>query len=121
MPKTHHSQSKKTAHHSIDTIEEQFWEYTIELPNGCIQWLAGIDDGYYGEFSIAPGEKVPAHCYAWEIDRGPIPEGFQIDHSCLNPGCVNVDHMHLVVMTETLEQGINRVHPWATPVLAPAS
>lgn len=112
---------KKHGHRFTDTLEEQFWDYTIELPNGCIQWLAGIDDGYYGQFCVGPGEKVYAHKYAWEIDRGPIPEGFQVDHTCLNPGCVNVEHMHLVMMNEALAQGADRTHPWENHFLEPAS
>jgi hypothetical protein len=103
---------KKSGSRLSGTPEEMFWEYTIELPNGCIQWMAGVDDGYYGEFRVAPGEKVHAHRYAWELDRGPIPEGFEIDHTCCNRGCVNVNHMQLVTTAEDLDGGTRREAPW---------
>jgi hypothetical protein len=37
-----------------------------------------------------------AHRWAWEQERGPIPEGLHVHHACENRTCVNVDHMELL-------------------------
>jgi hypothetical protein len=42
------------------------------------------------------GRQVRTHRFAWELLRGPIPEGLQIDHLCRNPPCCNPAHMEVV-------------------------
>ena len=36
----------------------------------------------------------------WERERGPIPEGLQLDHLCGVPSCVNLDHLEPVTGAE---------------------
>jgi hypothetical protein len=36
-----------------------------------------------------------AHRATWECERGPIPAGLQVLHSCDNPPCRNIDHLFL--------------------------
>lgn len=36
----------------------------------------------------------------WELLVGPLPEGITLDHLCLNPSCVNPDHLEPVTMAE---------------------
>jgi hypothetical protein len=111
MPRTRGAKDKKPRQRLPVTLEEKFWQYTIELPNGCIQWVAGIDASYYGEFYVAPDKIIYAHRYAWEADRGPIPDGLQVDHLCHNRGCVNVKHMQLIKMTENPKATENWGYP----------
>jgi hypothetical protein len=115
MPKTKGAKDKKPKSPLTGTLEEKFWEYTIELPNGCIQWIAGIDDSCYGEFNVAPGKIVCAHSYAWELDRGCIPEGLRVEHLCHNRGCVNVNHMQLASIAENLEPEVHFGDLWGLP------
>jgi hypothetical protein len=105
--------------HKKKDPEDRFWSKVVHLPNGCLQWTGAIDDNGYGEFGIPQGKIVYAHRYAWELDRGPIPKGLQIDHLCRNRGCVNVDHMELVTLAENLERGSHPGHPWEPPAPEP--
>ena len=47
----------------------------------------------------------PAHRVAYELMRGPIPDGLTLDHLCRNVGCVNPDHLEPVTMKENILRG----------------
>ena len=58
-----------------------------------------------------------AHRVAWEIYKGLIPEGFDIDHDdesvgCHTKSCVNVDHLNLT-MTNHRRLSTNSSGEWA--------
>lgn len=61
---------------------------------GCHYWMGSVCGGY-GRITLF-GEKVQAHRLAWELKKGPIPEGMVLDHLCKNQLCVNVDHLEVV-------------------------
>lgn len=75
-------------------------KYRVE-DSGCWTWLAASVPPYgYGVFwSGGPrgvGRQVYAHRWIYEQRSGPIPDGYQIDHLCRNPRCVNVEHLEAV-------------------------
>lgn len=117
MTRTKGAKDKKPRGYSKGSPEERFWRNVVDLPNGCLQWTAGIDDNGYGEFNIAPNNVVYAHIFAWQLDHGAIPEGFELDHLCRNRSCVNVNHMEIVTHFENLRRGSHRGHPWEPPML----
>lgn len=39
------------------------------------------------------GKVVMYHRYIWEQHHGPIPEGVEIDHTCNNRACCNINHL----------------------------
>lgn len=40
------------------------------------------------------------HRFVWETSNGDIPEGFEVDHTCRNRACQNVEHMQLLTVSE---------------------
>lgn len=72
-----------------------FWAKAAIIPGGCWNWIGWV--GANGR-----GAHRGAHAYraAWEFTNGPIPSGLDIDHLCLNPRCVNPDHLEPVTRAE---------------------
>ncbi len=101
-------------------IEERFWskvDHNVHEPDRCWPWLTDSRDSKgYGHFwltdSQGKGTMVKAHRLAYELEEGPIPEGFQVDHLCHDPKkckggitcphrrCCNPAHMKLVTNEE---------------------
>lgn len=47
---------------------------------------------------------VRAHRFAYELVKGPIPEGLTLDHLCNVPLCVNPDHLEPVTLSENIRR-----------------
>jgi HNH endonuclease len=80
------------------TLRERFGWYCHHEPNtGCILWSGSLDGSGHGQISIACRMEM-AHRVAWELEKGPIPEGLQVLHNCPygdTPACVNPEHLFL--------------------------
>lgn len=68
---------------------KSIWDF-IEVSNGCWLWTGKRNREGYGRH----GAKF-AHRLSYEIHKGPIPAGMQIDHLCFNPSCVRPDHLRV--------------------------
>lgn len=91
------------------TPEERFWRKVMPEPNtGCWFWMgAGLAGNGYGQFW--DGEKrVGAHRFSYELHKGPIPDGYGIDHSCNIGSCVNPDHLDAVTQAENMRRCFQR-------------
>jgi hypothetical protein len=51
------------------------------------------------------GERVRGHRFAYELIRGPILKGFQLDHICRNRACVNPFHLEEVTAKINILRG----------------
>lgn len=87
-------------------LEERFWRYALPEPNsGCWLWIGSIRPDGYGQFSVSAGRARVAHIVAWEMYRGPVPEGLELDHLCRVRSCVNPDHLEPVTHRTNLLRG----------------
>lgn len=50
--------------------------------------------------------RLVAHRVAYEIAKGPIPDGLCVDHLCRNHGCINPFHLEAVTWGENVLRGI---------------
>lgn len=73
---------------------ERFWS-KVDKSGDCWLWTAGCFDSGYGAFQVS-GKCVRAHKFSYELARGPVPVGRQLDHLCRNVRCVRPDHLEAV-------------------------
>jgi hypothetical protein len=72
----------------------------------CWMWLLKTNADGYGRVRV-DGVTRPAHCVYYEQAHGSIPPGYQVDHLCRQPGCVNPDHLEAVTPTENVRRQRN--------------
>lgn len=61
----------------------------------CWIWTGARQGSGYGRFWT--GVRIDgAHRFSWESVHGPVPSGFEVDHKCDNPPCVNPTHLQLL-------------------------
>jgi len=85
------------------SFKESFMAKIEEDPiRGCWNWIAGqVGRSGYGAF-----RKSRAHRVAYEMFRGPIPTGLEIDHLCRNRKCVNPWHLEAVTRLINVRRGL---------------
>ena len=76
----------------------------IPVPfSGCWIWTEGLASGY-GRYGA---RTSMAHRLAYELVKGPIPDGLHIDHLCRVPSCVNPDHLEAVTRSVNSKRGLS--------------
>lgn len=87
------------------TREERFWaRVEVGHPLGCWEWVGALTDKGYGVTKWG-GRHRPTHRVAYELLKGPIPDGLHIDHLCRVRHCVNPDHLEPVPLVENVLRG----------------
>jgi hypothetical protein len=74
----------------------------VDPLTGCWLWSRNISPSGYGLSGLtkAPCRSSRAHRLAYEVFRGLIPTGLQLDHLCRVRRCVNPDHLEIVTARE---------------------
>jgi hypothetical protein len=80
--------------------------YNIYMKD-CILWDKAINPNGYGA-KWYRGRTIGAHRYTWIINKGKIPSGMLVCHSCDNPTCVNIDHLFLGSQLDNMRDKIRK-------------
>lgn len=85
------------------SVERFFSKVTAVPLAGCWLWMGCCSNGY-GHMRRQK-RCVLAHRFSYELHKGPIPEGLELDHLCRIPSCVNPDHLEPVTSAENTRRG----------------
>lgn len=75
-------------------LEPRFWS-KVDKSGDCWEWTGYVYPSGYGDFWHSDMGSVRAHRFAWQLEKGPIPEGLSVLHRCDNRRCVRVAHLFL--------------------------
>jgi hypothetical protein len=76
------------------SLAERLSVYIDKTPT-CWLWTGHINPKGYAYISSG-GRSYRAHRLTYEMAKGPIPEGLELDHLCRVRHCVNPDHLEAV-------------------------
>lgn len=79
-----------------------------QSPTACWLWTGSLRAGY-GQIRVRTetGWTVAAaHRVSYELARGPIPDGLDLDHLCRNTVCVNPRHLEPVTRQTNVLRGV---------------
>lgn len=85
-----------------DKDERRLWD-RVDAGGDCWTWIGPRARSGHGRFYVHGGIQL-AHRVVWEFLVGPIPDGLHIDHLCVNPPCVNPDHLEPVTLVENVRR-----------------
>ena len=86
------------------TLDQRFSTKFIVIASGCWQWIGFVNEDGYGAFR-GEGGTEGAHRWAYRRFKGPIPEGYEVDHLCRFRACVNPDHLDAVTKRDNVIRG----------------
>jgi hypothetical protein len=87
--------------------------YTVNPDTECWEWTGYADSNGYGRVydpSRPRGSRTQwVHRVSYETHNGPIPAGYQIDHTCQNTICMNPRHLDAVSATDHAARTMQRL------------
>lgn len=89
-----------------EPVELRLERHSMPEPNsGCHLWMAALSTDGYGQIWVDRHLRN-AHIVAYELLKGAVPEGLELDHLCRVRSCVNPHHLEPVTSKENTARGM---------------
>lgn len=99
--------NRGSIHRSFEDNIVRYLQRCIRTDSGCLEWPGGKDIGKYGRVSI-DNKQTPLHRAVWIFHNGPIPENYEICHTCDNPSCSEINHLFCGTRKDNVQDMINK-------------
>jgi hypothetical protein len=89
-------------------VRDMEWLMARAVPvpfSGCWAWEGACSTAGYAQYRLPKGTMY-AHRLAYELAKGPVPDGLDLDHLCRVRCCVNPDHLEAVTRSTNLRRGV---------------
>jgi hypothetical protein len=80
---------------------------SMEPMTGCWLWTGFCSPTGYGHIGLNNVVYLVSRM-AWQIYRGPIPEGMDVCHTCDTPQCASPHHLFLGTHTDNLQDAVKK-------------
>jgi hypothetical protein len=96
------------------SLLERLDRWSMPEPNtGCYIWFGGSYSNYgHGMIGVkragAKTRMMMSHRLAWELHKGPIPDGLNVLHHCDMKGCVNPEHLFLGTHQDNMDDKVRK-------------
>ncbi len=81
----------------------------LDTKTGCWNWTGTISRNGYGRMNIR-GKTIEAHRVSFQLFKGEIPKGLEIDHECRNRKCENPNHLRAITHRENTDHDRRKTH-----------
>ncbi len=101
---------------TLNDIDPDYAQFIEPCPTtGCWLWTGRYTEGGYGiwcSYVMSQGPErqrrrranTVCHRVLYEMAYGPLPEGMETDHICMNKMCINPEHLEAVTHGENVRR-----------------
>lgn len=81
----------------------------LNSETGCLEWTGYIGDNGYGQaYDPTRRRLIRTHRLSYHLNKGPIPNGLFVLHTCDNRCCINPEHLYLGGHIENTADKVSR-------------